>query len=187
MDIDNGRALYYGFLGNFLDFNTIATHKNDLKEALSFMLKSPLDDVKPLQNLHDFLSRDDFVKAYNESYTKVFLFDKVPLFYSSYKDPSKGVQGKDYLFLKQYLSKYPYKIRKDFKESEEHLGFLLLFMHYLIINKYDKKKQKNFLNSYLRVSILGLIKKLSLQENIWKDYASILQSFYSFDSEFLNS
>lgn len=188
-DITKGRTLYYSFLGNFLDFNTFKDHEKDFIKALEVMKENPLDEDegRSLKELLEFFKNKDFEDIYNESYTQTFLFKKISLFYSFYKDRTSGLQGKEFLKLRQYLKRYSFEIRKDFKESEEHVAFLFLFMEYLLKNGFDEREQKNFFFAFLDPCIKGLCAQKDEFENIWKSYISILQSFYNFEKEFLNN
>lgn len=189
MDISQARLRYYAFLGNFLDFKGARKNQADLAKSVDLFLQVPLEEelVKTLKILKQALEDKDFLSLYKQGYTNTFIFNKVSLFYSHYvKELGDGIQGKHLLELRQYLKPFAFKIREDFKESEEYIGFLLLFMEFLIKNNYAQEEQKDFFTSFLKPCIMPLCESLEKEKNIFKDYSLVLKSFYLFDKEFLS-
>lgn len=179
--IDSARALCYGFFGEFLDFHAIKMLQDDLLQKTSLLAEHPLDErsARALRRLGNALKDPSFVSIYERDYTDVFILAErvrtpVSPFYSHYAGGS--IQGAHYLELKNHLAGYDFTIRADFKESEEYIGFLYLFMQYLIEENRGLKEQQDFYNAYVGLTSRGFIK--GMDEFVNADIALMRENAY---------
>lgn len=155
----NARVLYYDFFAGLFLYDLLLDRENLFKKQLDILMQHPLFDESLLH--FDVLNKelnDNGIKNFIFEYTYLFMlpfasridnsvsFSKksnnsiykitpksIVLYLSYYIDGS--IAGKGLTIAKQLVKQSKVRINNvNFKENEEHFGFLLLFMKHLLQN-----------------------------------------------------
>ena len=189
--VNPARSLYYGFFSKMLVFSESEDRFDGLKEALDVMISNPMDEnsAEALKEIKEFLHLGGVDALVNE-YDDIFHNpeSKVVRNTASFYD-EQVESGKKRLEVKNFLAKT--KIRRDeknFKESEDSVGFLVTFMHELaelIINgekSYETLQHCLFaeiINEFIGEYIEALYE--NEKSNAYKSVAVVLNAFIEFE------
>ena len=189
--VNGARSLYYGFFSKMLVFNELEDRFDGLKEALDVMISNPMDEnsAEALKEIAEFIELGGYESLVNE-YDDIFHNPESDVVRTTASFYDEGVEsGKKRLEVKNFLAKT--KIRRDeknFKESEDGVGFLVTFMHELIeliINgekSYDTLQHCLFtevINEFLDEYIEALYE--NDKSNAYKSVAVVLNAFLEFE------
>jgi TorA maturation chaperone TorD len=136
--INKARIVYYGFFSAVFAFNLTRDTLSRAQEALDILSRDPVDEAteRSLKEMRHFLRRGGYEALKDESDAVFFspATAYIPMTASYYSekrdDGAKRLEMMEYVFQSKY--------RKDsdaFKENEDHLEFILLFMQQLIIDE----------------------------------------------------
>lgn len=189
--VNGARSLYYGFFSKMFVFTTEKDRFNGLKEALDVMMANPMDEnsAEALKEISEFINLGGYEVLVNE-YDEIFHNPEssVVRTTASYYD-EQVESGKKRLEVKNFLAKT--KIRRDeknFKETEDSVGFLVTFMHELAELIISGEKSYDTLQHCLFTEIINefideFIEKLyeSKKANAYKSVAIVLNAFIEFE------
>ncbi|MFV0481546.1 MAG: molecular chaperone [Campylobacteraceae bacterium] len=189
--LNKSRAVYYGILSKLLTFSYKDDRFFGVKESLPYLIENPLDE-----NSRDAMQR--LYKAFNEQGEEAFVKEYDQVFHlisnkivrntaSYYDDGIEG--GKKQLEVKNFLAKT--KIRRDeknFKEPEDSVGFLLVFMYELTELILEGKEEYASLGHCLFSEVINPFIDTFINEmfnhpcsDLYKDVAILLNAFMEFE------
>ena len=190
--LNTSRALYYCLLSKFFIFQEdIEKRFYKTKEILAILIMNPLEEntKKSLENLLKIFNENKEALMIEE-YDDIFFLpgSKTVKMTASYYH--EGVElGKKRIEVKNFLAKT--KIRrneKTYKEPEDSLGFLLVFMNELIELIINGNSEYNNLQHCVFSEIINpFIDTFSKElfehpkSNVYKDVAVILNAFIEFE------
>jgi len=189
--VNGARSLYYGLFSKFFIFTSREDRYEGIKEALDVLIKNPLDEnsCEALKEVREFIELNG-TQGLSLEFDKIFHdFDSETLrdtasFYSD------GIEsGKKRVEVKNFLAKT--KIRRDeknYKDNEDSIGFLMIFMHELIELMMKGEKQYETVQHCLFTEIINeffdeFIVELYEHENAntYKSVAIVLNAFLEFE------
>ncbi len=189
--LNPARSLYYGFFSKMLIFSELEDRFDGLKEALEVMIKNPLDEnskeaLKEILEILEIGGTETLVQEYDE----IFHNPESAVVRTTASFYDEGVEsGKKRVEVKNFLGKT--KIRRDeknFKESEDSVGFLVTFMHELIelIIKGEKSYETvqhclftEVINEFINEYIEALYEHD--KSNVYKSVAVVFNAFIEFE------
>lgn len=185
--LKNAQILYYDFFYGFFVFEVLEDRVEIAKKQLEILKQSPLNETIEA----DFLLLEKEVgqngmSNIKEEFSRLFALPfggkQVGMHLSHYYENCVG--GESLLKMRAMLKKSDIRVNsKDFKETEEHLGFLFGFMRYLIEKDDEALAKEVFL--YANKAFLGLVKEIKEREDseYYLALARILESFLGFEGE----
>lgn len=207
--LNNARILYYDFFSGLFIYDLLLNREELLKKQIEFLSSQVLND----NNKNDFKTlldelNNNGIKNFVFEYTNLFMlpFDGTAesttikgskknkrlirstptiLYLSYYIDGS--IAGSGLLRARELIKKSKFRLNEhSFKENEEHFGFLLTFMKYLIQNN-QKELQKETFNTCLKLMQSKIIKSLKDKGDmfLYANIANILESFMIFEESFI--
>lgn len=194
--INKTRVVYYGLFASALAFDFTRQEFKVIKQAVNVLSKDPINatSAKALTAMTQFIETHGFKGLKNES-DQVFFSPTtslVPMTASFYfekrDDGTQRVEMIDYIFRSTYR-----KNSDTFKENEDHIEFIFLFIQQLIKDELSGKDESAKLAKEVFTNILnGMIDRLT--ENIFKhEYSSfykqtaiLLESFIAVERLFLD-
>lgn len=177
-NLAQARALYYDFFAGIFLFELLESRAEIIMRQIEILQSNPLED----SNVADFgaLKREiaangitnimrEYQGAFLLPFTPYKKGDAMPrrrkgeiptapktqimLYLSHYTDGCLNASG--LLKARQIVKKSSFRLNNaEFKESEEHLGFLLLFMRYLVLSA--EARDKNLAQEAIKELILPL-------------------------------
>lgn len=133
---DAARVLFYDFLAGVFLYDLLLGREELLKRQVALLQASPLDEAMEIaiKGLGGILEREGIETLRNE-YTELFVLPfshkRIHLLLSHYNEGCVG--GQALLDIRQRLRDFPIRMNSDLcKESEEHFGFLMVLMRFLI-------------------------------------------------------
>ena len=203
--IANARALYYDFFAGLFLYELLCERENVLLNQIAILKEQVLDEcdsahfdflekeiqTNGLQHIIDeytqtfilpfSVPKDDEITPKRRGKGEVFYHNpQVMLYLSHYLEGC--LNGKALLAVRTLLKQSTFRLNtQSFKESEEHLGFLLLLMRYLTCSEDsgDRILSMQFLREF--VIPLGdfVVEALLKREGLvyYTHIASLLQSF----------
>ncbi len=194
--VNGARSLYYGFLSKMLVFTEDEGRFDGLIEALDVMIANPMDAnsgeaLKEIRAYLDGTHYDEIIEEYDE----IFHNPQSPIVRTTASYYDEGVEsGKKRLEVKNFLAKT--RIRRDekhFKEPEDSIGFLVVFMHELVELILSGEEGYETLQHCLFDEVLNgfvdpFLVKLYEHErsNIYKSLAVVMSAFVSFERLYFN-
>lgn len=192
-NISASRAAYYGILSKFFIYqDNLSERYFALKETLPILAENPLDDEskKALQRMATFFQTEENEKLIAEEFDKIFYVPDVKTLRNTASYYDDGIEGgKKQLEVKSFLAKT--KIRRNekyFKETEDSVGFILLFMYELIeLIRQGNKEYENIEHCFFVQILNPFIDSFANDlfnhpnSNYYKDVAIILNSFMDFE------
>lgn len=198
--IDNTRILYYDFFGSLFIYDCLLNKEELLLKQIEILKTEPINDI----DLEYFNTLENEIK---NNGIKNLLFDYTRIFILPFNSEFKkdlGKKNKKYSQISLYLSYYldgtiagsglikakekvrQSKVRlnsKEFKENEEHLGFLFIFTKYLLQNGENKLQNEVFKECInpMKDKIIKEIKK-QYEGHLYFNVASLLKSFLDFEN-----
>jgi|LGOV01.1.fsa_nt_gb TorA maturation chaperone TorD len=189
--VNPARSLYYGFFSRMLVFSDSKDRFDGLKEALDVMISNPMDEnsAEALKEIREFMELGGVEALVNE-YDDIFHNPESQVVRNTASFYDEQVEsGKKRLEVKNFLAKT--KIRRDeknFKESEDSVGFLVTFMHELaeLIIKGEKSYETlqhclfaEIINEFMDEYIEALYE--NKKSNAYKSLAVVLNAFIEFE------
>ncbi|TLD81817.1 hypothetical protein LS68_001985 [Helicobacter sp. MIT 05-5293] len=174
--VANARALYYDFFAGFFLYELLSERTDVILEQIKILKSNPLDekDLIYFENLEKEISNFG-VENIMQEYTRTFLLPfAIPNEHSPMPARSKGqvrenpqimlylshyiegcLNGSGLLKARTLIKQTNFRLNAEtFKESEEHFGFLLLLMRYLLLS--NDKEDNDALNEVLKELVLPL-------------------------------
>ncbi len=196
ISINKARTIYYGMFASLFAFNFTETHFNSIVESVDILSSSPLDDESEvaLKKMQEQLSLSTFASVKDES-DSVFFSPTTSLIptTASYYDEQRD-DGKKRMDMMNYVLQS--KVRRNtsvFKENEDHIEFISLFMQNLIQEELRGEEgadvlAKDVFEKVLNPMIDQLSVKLYNHENskLYKEAAIVLNTFAGFERLFLD-
>ena len=193
--INKARAVYYGLFASLLTF---FDNPNDIKmiqKTIDVLAQNPLDEQSKLafSNMQNMLIKEGYTFLKEESDTVFFspYAAYIPVtasFYAENRD-----DGKMRLDMVKYvLSSNFRRDSEKFKELEDHIGFIVLFMQKLIEEELagDEKSAQlsrevfiNILNPFVDEFLLAL--HVHESSHFYQNFAVVMQSFIALERLFL--
>lgn len=205
--IANARALYYDFFAGFFLYELLQTRKDVFLDQIKLLKANALDegDLAHFELLENELSLHG-VHRILEEYTYAFILPFIPtgseppvskkksqvrpnaqvmLYLSHYLEGC--LNGKSLLKARKLTKQTTFRINdQTCKESEEHLGFLLLLMRHLLLSEH--LEDKNLLKEVTLELVLPLgrfvTEALAQREdlNFYPSVSELLAHFLEFES-----
>ncbi|MCX2717324.1 molecular chaperone TorD family protein [Helicobacter sp. MIT 21-1697] len=203
--VANARALYYDFFAGLFLYELLSERSNVLLKQVKILKENILDerDSVHFELLESELERKGIEQILRE-YTHTFILpfavpqDNVPLPQKNKKEKKEMSNSQIMLYLSHYLEGHlngkallqartltkqsTFRLNtQECKESEEHLGFLLLLMRYLLLspNEGDRALSVQVVNE-LVIPLGDFVVDALIQREDLSYYASVgylLQSF----------
>lgn len=187
--VDKARLLYYGLFSKFFIFNQ--NMLNDVDDMLAIIISNPLsENVKSsatnLLNTIDAKGKKTIVDEYEDLFhnpTNNPLSTSVSFYDEGIEFGKKHIQTKEILFKTNIR-----KDEKNYKESEDNFGFLMVFMYEIIKNITNGKDEykslqatlfENIINPYINLFIDDVF--IHPQSKNYKDIAIIARDFMEFE------
>ncbi len=190
--ISKARSLYYDFFARMLLYELLEESQERLVFSLELMSKMPFEES--LENISRqllYIVQTHGVATIKQEYTNIFVLPfnckQIHLILSHYM--SNNVGGGILLEIKDFLRNLPVRINeKVCKESEEHFGFLMVLMNYIITheNIISMELQKEFFSRFIvpyGTEIATLMKESSSE--CYSYTGMILDSFLNMEKGYL--
>ena len=187
-NIQHARNLYYDFFNGFFVFELIEG-RLEISQKQILILKQSLLEESLRDNL-DFLQKEiknNGMQGFKQEHTQMFALPfggkQVGIHLSHYYENCIG--GESLLTMRSLIKQSDIRLNKDnFKDTEEHIGFLFGFIGYLIRNNQDSLAKEVFLFSHN--AFLGLCRELQERgdSKLYLHLALLLESFLKFEKEF---
>ncbi|WP_458700265.1 molecular chaperone [Sulfurospirillum sp. 1307] len=189
--LNPARSLYYGFFSKMFVFSESEDRFAGVKEALEVMIENSLDDnskeaLKEIKEFFELGGEQVFIEEYDE----IFHNPETKIVRNTASFYDEGLEsGKKRLEVKNFLSKT--RIRRDeknFKESEDSVGFLVTFMHELIELIINGEKSYDTLQHCLFSEVINEFIDEFISEvynhkkaNAYKSVAVVFNAFIEFE------
>lgn len=194
--INKARAVYYGLFASLLTFFDNPNDLEVIQKTMDVLAQNPLDEASKLafSNMQNLLITGGYASLKEES-------DHV--FFSPYAayipvTASFYVENRDDGKMRQEMVRYVLSsnYRRDdtkFKELEDHIGFIVLFMQKMIEEELGGNEKSAQLAREVFVNILNpfvdeFINALYLHENssFYQEFAVVMQSFIALERLYFN-
>lgn len=160
--VTNARALYYDFFAGFFLYELLENRTGLLLEQIKLMKENPLneDDSMHFELLESELMSNG-VSGIRQEYTRTFILPfvspanldskksegkapapntQIMLYLSHYREGC--INGESLVKARRLVKQTSFRLNsQEYKESEEHLGFLLLLMRYLLLSQDEDDKR----------------------------------------------
>lgn len=194
--INKARAVYYGLFASLLTFFDNPSDLGIIQKTIDVLAQNPLDDEskRAFSNMQYLLITGGYTLLKEES-NKVFFSP-----YSAYIPVTASffVENRDDGKMRQEMVKYVLSsnYRRDnekFKELEDHIGFIVLFMQKMIeeeLSGNEKSAQlarevfEKILNPFIDEFIAAL--HVHDESHFYEDFAIIMQSFIALERLYLD-
>lgn len=153
--LNSVRALYYDFFAGFFLFELLPKREELFLKQIDILSQSPIgsEDSARFAMLKSYLQQTDtqsLVREYSQTFNLPFATKNLPAFVGGRKGQRANVpnpqvflylshykngclNGEALLEVKRLVKQTHFRLNsKEFKESEDHFGFLLLLMRYLL-------------------------------------------------------
>ena len=194
--INKARAVYYGLFASLLTFFDNPNDLGIIQKTMDVLAQNPLDDASKLafSNMQNLLITGGYTFLKEES-------DKV--FFSPYAayipvTASFYIENRDDGKMRQEMVKYVFSsnYRRDnekFKELEDHIGFIVLFMQKMIEEELNGNEKSAQLSREVFVNILNpfvdeFVQALYTHENssFYQEFSVVMQSFMALERLYLD-
>lgn len=195
LQINKARIVYYGLFSSLFSYVENEDDYKKLVYTIGFLNENPIDEIskEALNNLKNFLEKDNAFTLLKEENNSVFFSPSssfVPTTASYYlenrDDGQKRIEMTN-LVLKSNFR----KDTQNFKEAEDHIGFIFSFIEKLIGE--DKtvllnEDIQNVFSNILNNMIDEFIEKIYSHEDscFYKDIAVLLKVFIELERTLLN-
>ncbi|MDE5602832.1 MAG: molecular chaperone TorD family protein [Helicobacter sp.] len=189
-NIQNARNLYYDFFNGFFVFELIEGRLETSQKQILILKESLLEESldKSLSYLQEEI-KNNGMQGFKQEHTQMFALPfgekQVGIHLSHYYENCIG--GESLLTMRSLIKQSDIRLNRDnFKDTEEHIGFLFGLMRYLIQNNQDSLAKEVFLFS--NNAFLGLCGELQERgdSKLYLHLALLLESFLKFEKEFYN-
>lgn len=189
--INKARAIFYDFFAGFFLDNLLAQRATLLKIQLESLSTAPLDDEaeKSLTRLRDEVNKHGIVvlcDEFNDLFTLPMSGPVVFPYVSHYLE--NRLNGDVLVDIRQMVKELPVRANNaEFKETEDHFGFLFLLMRYCIEEKEFDSTQKEMFKQYILPYMKRFIEDIVTNPKVdfYKDVATILKSFIDFERNYV--
>ncbi|TKB09432.1 hypothetical protein FCL48_10805 [Desulforhopalus sp. IMCC35007] len=194
--INKARSVYYGMFASLFAFNFNESHHDSIIAAVNVLAEHPMDEESgmALKAMIQQLEALTFEGLKNEG-NQIFFSpttSHVPMTASFYDE--KRDDGKKRVAMMNYVLNSNYRRNTDiFKENEDHIEFIALFLKTLIEEEikgqeYAQCLAREVFEQILNPMIDTLSEKVFNHENslFYKNAAIVLRSFAEFERLFLN-
>lgn len=162
--INSARALYYDFFAGFFLYELIAKRFELFNKQIEVLSQAPLsdEDLQSFVMLKNHLSNttaQEIAREYSVAFNIPFNTGKTPPLVKGQKARSFG-NPQTFLYLSHYVEgclngeslvkakmltkKTTFRLNEEFKESEEHFGFLLMLMRHLLQDSQNTQANEIF-------------------------------------------
>ena len=187
ISIKNARILYYDFFYGFFVFEVLGDRAKVAKKQINILKQSSLNEVVEadfllLENEINQNGMENIKEEFSRLFALPFGGKQVGMHLSHYYEGCVG--GDSLLKMREIVKKSDIRVNsKEFKETEEHLGFLFGFMRYLVENDDETLAKEVFL--YVNQAFFQLVKEINEREDskYYLALARILESFLKFEEE----
>ena len=187
ISIKNARILYYDFFYGFFVFEVLGDRAKVAKKQINILKQSSLNEVVEadfllLENEINQNGMENIKEEFSRLFALPFGGKQVGMHLSHYYEDCVG--GDSLLKMRGIVKKSDIRVNsKEFKETEEHLGFLFGFMRYLVENDDETLAKEVFL--YVNQAFFQLVKEINEREDskYYLALARILESFLKFEEE----
>lgn len=187
ISIKNARILYYDFFYGFFVFEVLGDRAKVAKKQINILKQSSLNEVVEadfllLENEINQNGMENIKEEFSRLFALPFGGKQVGMHLSHYYEGCVG--GGSLLKMRGIVKKSDIRVNsKEFKETEEHLGFLFGFMRYLVENDDETLAKEVFL--YVNQAFFQLVKEINEREDskYYLALARILESFLKFEEE----
>lgn len=194
--INKARIVYYGLFSSLFAFSMDEENFEIINKAVDVLIENPIDEstAESLKKIRQFLHENGYDFLKKESDTIFFnpVNSCIPMTASYYfdnrDDGTKRVEMIDFILESKFR-----KNGDEFKENEDHIEFILLFIQKLIDEELagdessaslSKRIFQNILNDMINEFAQNLFShKMS---NIYKEVAIVLRSFSDFERLYLD-
>lgn len=194
--INKARAVYYGLFASLLTFFENANDLEVIQKTINVLASNPLDEASQIafSNMQNLLIEKDYEFLKEES-DKVFFSPYaayIPVTASFYVENRDD--GKMRLAMVNYVLGSKFRRDNDkFKELEDHIGFIVLFMQKLIEDELSGNEASAQLSREVFVNILNpfvdeFIAALHAHEFscFYQEFAVVMQSFIALERLYLD-
>jgi TorA maturation chaperone TorD len=194
--INKVRIVYYGLFSSFFAFSIDESDFKNIVDAVDILSTNPLDDQteKSLKNIKRRLNKGGYDALKNES-DKVFFSPTtifVPMTASYYNEQRDG--GNKRIEMMSYVLESKFRRNTDeYKEYEDHIEFVMLFIQKLINEELQGDLSAQMLSKKVFVNILNeMIDEFSNnlfnheKSQLYKQIVLALRSFIDFERLYLN-
>ena len=189
--LNPARSLYYGFFSKLFVFSEDKNRFDGIDEVLGLFIQNPIDEnsQKACIDLKNFIETKG-TQALSREFDMLFNAPSEDIIRTTASFYDEGFEsGRKLVEVKNFLAKT--KIRRDekhYKESEDSIGFLMVFMHELCELIIAKESEYENLQHCLFAEILNeffdyFVNSLYSNKNAvaYKNVAIILNSFMEFE------
>ncbi len=188
-DLKNARILYYDFFNGLLVFEMLEERVGIAKEQLEILLNAPLNqEAEGSMLLLKQELENNGIANIKEEFSRLFALPfgekQVGMHLSHYYEHCIGAES--LLKMRSLLKQSDVRVNSEnFKETEEHLGFLCGLMRYLLEVDNVKLAEEVFLFS--QKAFFGLVEEIKARKDakFYLAVALILESFVKFEIEFI--
>lgn len=189
--INKARAIFYDFFAGLFLHELLVEREALLKTQLESLSISPLDDEaeKSFARLGEELKKHGIVvilDEFNDLFALPMSGEVVFPYVSHYKE--NRLNGDILVDIRQTIKELPVRANNaQFRETEDHLGFLFLVMRYCIEAKNFQGTQKEIFKLYILPYIKKFIEDIASNSkaDFYKDIATILDSFMDFERNYV--
>jgi len=190
-NVNKARAIFYDFFAGLFLRDLLVERKMLLKTQLESLSVSPLDEdsEKSLKRLSDEVGAHETVvllDEFDDLFMLVMAGEVVLPYVSHYKEGR--LNGDILVDIRQTIKELPVRANSEqFRETEDHLGFLFLLMRYCIEEKKYTSTQKEIFSAYILPYVKGFIEDVSsnAKSDFYKDVAKVLKSFMEFERNYV--
>ncbi len=184
--VKSARILYYDFFNGFFVFELLDGRLQVALEQLEILLCAPLNEVagESMEMLKTELENNG-IANFKEEFSRLFALPfgekQVGMHLSHYYENCIGAES--LLKMRTLLKKSDVRVEtSNFKETEEHLGFLFGFMRHLLESGNEELAEEVFL--FIQDAYYGLIAEIKARKDarLYLSLALILESFIEFES-----
>ncbi|MDE7317824.1 MAG: molecular chaperone TorD family protein [Helicobacter sp.] len=184
----HARMLYYDFFNGFLVFEMLDERAELAQKQIEILLNEPLNDTAKnamllLQNELKTHGMANFKDEFSRLFALPFGAKQVGIHLSHFYHHCIG--GESLLRMRQLVKQSDVRVQSEnFKETEEHLGFICGFMRHLLEIGNAQLAKDVFALS--KDAFLGFIAEIEAREDakLYVAIAQILQSFIQFEGEY---
>lgn len=191
--IESARALFYDFFAGLFLYDLLKEREELIANQLGILAQNPLEEglEVPLLEILQIM-KSEGIGAFLSEYTNLFIMPfshrRLHLLLSHYKEGCVG--GRALLDIRQRLRDFPVRMNSELcKESEEHIGFLMMLMRFLVEHQGEvpEGSEKRLFAEFIKPYIFTLASELMhhSEARIYSKVGAILRSFMEFEQEFL--
>ncbi len=190
-NVNKARAIFYDFFAGLFLRDLLVERKTLLKTQLESLSVSPLDEEseKSLKRLSDEVNAHETVvllDEFDDLFVLVMAGEVVLPYVSHYKEGR--LNGDILVDIRQTIKELPVRANSEqFRETEDHLGFLFLLMRYCIEEKKYVSTQQEIFSAYILPYVKGFIEDVSsnVKADFYKDVTKVLKSFMEFERNYV--